>query len=460
MCLFSVSVRGHALWCLTHLVRAPEPPSPKIQGIRATPPSPSMHPLERSPSSNENRRVRPDPASPAGMRRSGSGLSDTGGSSTSGGGSRGSRGSWGSTGSAGSSNGYGADPNFASPAAGSAFAVNEEWIVASATPVNIRTEPSLKSAAVGQKMHGDMVTASRRLAAGGGWIQLAEPINGAAAWMRIADGRRTLLTRVSEAAEQSAASAVSLQAKFWLVVCVSGCNVRDSPSLRGRTLYTQAPGDAVKALETSSEGAGWIRVAGGWMRVSDASRALLRPIDPQYRALVAGERYVVVAKDVELLAGPSTLARSVGRKVAGDIFQVVGAYQYDGTWLRLQEQCVTAEGPLTAWVPVTSANRETLLRRFVFTACDETWQVADSEPVKVRAGPSTNAPRLGTHDAGALVQVAGSVEFDGGWLKLKVAPAGARGRSAWMRQTNGRSRIFMRKAARGMLVNDVNGKRT
>ena len=420
-----------------------------------------MHPMDRSP--YENRR-RPDPASPAGMgvRRSGSVCNDGGGSSTSGGGSRGSLGSspgsWGSAGSAGSANGYGADPNFSPPTSSSAFAVNEQWIVASATPVNIRSEPSLKGAAVGQKVHGDMVTATRRLAAGGGWIQLAEQINGAAAWMRIADGKRTLLTRVSEAGELAANSAASLQAKHWLVVCASGCNVRDSPSLRGRTLYTQASGDAVKALEFSSDGGGWIRMTLGWMRVSDAGRALLRPIDAHYRALPAGERYVVVAKDVELLSGPSTLARTVGRKVAGDIFQVVGAYQYDGMWLQLQEQCVTAEGPMIGWVPVTSASRETLLRRFVFTPCDETWQVA-SEPVKVRAGPSTNAPRLGTEEVGTLVQVAGSVDFDGGWLKLKVAPPGARGRSGWMRQTNGRSRIFMRKAARGMLVDDINGKR-
>ena len=33
--------------------------------------------------------------------------------------------------------------------------------------------------------------------------------------------------------------------------------------------------------------------------------------------------------------------------------------------------------------------------------------------------------------------MAGTVDFDGGWVKLKVAPASARGRSAWMRLSNG-----------------------
>ena len=38
-------------------------------------------------------------------------------------------------------------------------------------------------------------------------------------------------------------------------------------------------------------------------------------MDAQYRELGGGERYVVVSKDAELLAGPSSAARAVGRKV-------------------------------------------------------------------------------------------------------------------------------------------------
>lgn len=70
-----------------------------------------------------------------------------------------------------------------------------------------------------------------------------------------------------------------------------------------------------QAIEGSAEGAGWVRTASGWVRVADAGKALLRCMDAQYRELGAGERYVVVSKDAELLAGPSGAARAVGRKV-------------------------------------------------------------------------------------------------------------------------------------------------
>ena len=138
------------------------------------------------------------------------------------------------------------DPNFAvlpgARAVASAFAVNEKWMVSSATAVNMRSEPSLKSAALGQKVHGDMLTATRRLEAGGGWIQLAERVDGAVAWMRIADGRRTLLTRVAEAAGgEAAAAGAMVQSKYWLVVSAAGCNIRETPSLRARSFGAQAP---------------------------------------------------------------------------------------------------------------------------------------------------------------------------------------------------------------------------
>lgn len=156
-----------------------------------------------------------------------------------------------------------------------------------------------------------------------------------------------------------------------------------------------------QAIEGSAEGAGWVRTASGWVRVADAGKALLRCMDAQYRELGAGERYVVVSKDAELLAGPSGAARAVGRKVmsalalvrvraagripdrrasmrlraasnyslagagaltpppprqvAGDIFQVVSSYSYDGMWLRLRDVISTAEGPATGWVPVVSS---------------------------------------------------------------------------------------------------------
>ena len=41
--------------------------------------------------------------------------------------------------------------------------------------------------------------------------------------------------------------------------------------------------------------------------------------------------------------------------------------------------------------------RETQLRRFVFAAGDETWQVIEKERVKIRAGPTTHAEKLGEH---------------------------------------------------------------
>ena len=56
-------------------------------------------------------------------------------------------------------------------------------------------------------------------------------------------------------------------------------------------------------------------------------------------------------------------------------------------------------------------------------------QVSDTEGVKVRAGPSTRARRFCTFDSGTLVQVAGRLDFDGGWLCLKVSPPSAAGHS-------------------------------
>ena len=76
-----------------------------------------------------------------------------------------------------------------------------------------------------------------------------------------------------------------------------------------------------------------------------------------------------------------------------------------------------------AVLAVMNALVRSLLHRF--------WrvQVSDSEGVKVRAGPSTRARRFCTFDSGTLVQVAGRLDFDGGWLCLKVSPPSAAGHS-------------------------------
>jgi hypothetical protein len=52
-----------------------------------------------------------------------------------------------------------------------------------------------------------------------------------------------------------------------------------------------------------------------------------------------------------------------------------------GVWLQLllQDSALTAQGNMMAWLPEVShgAPRETLVRRFVVSPCDETWQVLD-----------------------------------------------------------------------------------
>ena len=84
--------------------------------------------------------------------------------------------------------------------------------------VNVRSRPSLTSEILGQKVHGDVVGAVRRSELGGGWVQLADTVNGREAWMRIADGKRTLLARVPGSSGELVPSTVNLAAKHWLVV--------------------------------------------------------------------------------------------------------------------------------------------------------------------------------------------------------------------------------------------------
>ena len=125
--------------------------------------------------------------------------------------------------------------------------MREQWLVSAPNPVNVRKEPSLKGAVLAQKSHGEMVTAARRVEAGGGWIQLAEHINGSVAWMRIADGRKPLLTRVpcSDGGEK-VAGGVNVYDKHWLVVCPSGCNIREAASLRANSVGSLSPGEFIQ----------------------------------------------------------------------------------------------------------------------------------------------------------------------------------------------------------------------
>ena len=317
--------------------------------------------------------------SSAGNRGSsaGSDSSDRSGSTRSSWGS-GSGSSWSSGGSGPPSpSAHGRDGTFVRDPAAGAFAVREQWIVSASNAVNVRSRPSLTSEILGQKVHGDVVGAVRRSELGGGWVQLADTVNGREAWMRIADGKRTLLARVPGSSGELVPSTVNLAAKHWLVVSANGCNVRESPTLRSRALGTHPPGQMVRALEYNAEGAGWVRTDTGWIRVADAGKAIIRPMDPQYAVLRA--EYVVVAKDVDVLAGPLVSARVLDRKSAGDVFEVEATYQYDGTWLQLRpEWSTSAACAITGWVAMINASRQTLCRRFVlrrFDSSEDTWQV-------------------------------------------------------------------------------------
>jgi hypothetical protein len=57
-----------------------------------------------------------------------------------------------------------------------AFVVREQWMVSASKPVNIRAEPSLKCEVLGQKAHGELVTASKRLEGNGGWVYVADAV--------------------------------------------------------------------------------------------------------------------------------------------------------------------------------------------------------------------------------------------------------------------------------------------
>uniref|UniRef100_A0A7S0F3Q2 non-specific serine/threonine protein kinase n=1 Tax=Hanusia phi TaxID=3032 RepID=A0A7S0F3Q2_9CRYP len=334
-------------------------------------------------------------------------------------------------------------------------AVNEKWIVCSASAVNMRAEPSLKSQILGQKNHGDMVQARKRIEGNGGWIQLAEQIDRKDVWMRIADGRRVLLSRVQAvASEEAVPSSFNVRGKWWLVVCPQGCNVRDEPNLKSVTISSRSYGDVLEAAECKGEGGGWIRISlpgitrsSGWVRASDSGKAILRCMDGQWKSV--NDKYAVVAKTVEVRTGPSFASRGVSKKLAGEIVDVSAIYQYEGhPWMRLKEAAQTPQGPSYGWIPAGNGG-EVSLRRFVLQNMDEMWQVVDQEPVKVRAGPSVNATKLDTKSSMTVMRVIGQVDFDGGWLKVKGAGAWPEG---WMRRTNGRNRQFLRRIETGLLT--------
>jgi hypothetical protein len=73
----------------------------------------------------------------------------------------------------------------------------------------------------------------------------------------------------------------------------------------------------------------------------------------------------------------------------------------------------------------------------------ETYEVCQDMVVKVRTGPCVKAEKMAVLQHPDRVRVCGRVDYGGGWFEVGEGPMAG----GWIRETNGRSKVYMGKVA-------------
>jgi hypothetical protein len=133
--------------------------------------------------------------------------------------------------------------------------------------------------------------------------------------------------------------------------------------------------------------------------------------------------WIVLASNAPVRCGVSTSSYKLGIRKKGEIFQVEGSLNIGGMWLKLAagQYLLASQEPDVAAVRLPDLNRSSAGKWVVACPSPSISHFSFRSDALVRCGPSAGCEQMGERRLGDIVHAEGSLDFDGGWLKLAAA---------------------------------------